>query len=178
MSGPKHPFESVVRQLREGLENGAIILDCARPEPRETDPGECSFLHALAGIAANSTNAFNSKKSFTWGHPSLNLSEELLKTFVADEAETASMHGFEEGKVEARSYIFRAQTTTGVLFRRTKQLYLSVTLVGNDVMYLAGDVSEIQKFQLAPEIKKAIDDSLAAAKAIIPVLWLEQKQGR
>jgi hypothetical protein len=45
-------------------------------------------------------------------------------------------------------------------------------------MHLAGDVSEIQKFQLAPEIKKAIDDSLAAAKAIIPVLWLEQKQGR
>jgi hypothetical protein len=148
MTGPKHTFESVVSELREGLENGAITLDCG-PEVGETE-------------------------SFICCRESLNLSEELLKTFLARETDLACRRGVQDDKAEVRSYIFITQTKTGGLFTRTKKLHLSVTFIGNEVKYLAGDVSEIQKFNLPPEIKKAIDDSVAAANTIIPMLCLNR----
>src|SRR5437016_5052420 len=77
----------------------------------------------------------------------------------------AHKRGIEVGKGMARCYTFTAEKEHGEwFFKKTRVLYLSVTVVGDEVKHLAGNLSDIERFAIPPEIKKLIYASLAIAK--------------
>jgi hypothetical protein len=75
---------------------------------------------------------------------------------LLSEVELAYKRGLAEGAAKVKSFTFKAYKKTGMFKLRTQQLYVSVTFFGDELKYLAGDVSDIEKFQIPPEIQKAI----------------------
>jgi hypothetical protein len=75
------------------------------------------------------------------------------------EIDLAYKRGLAEGAAKVRSFTFKTYKKTGMFKLRTQQLYLSVTFFGDELKYLAGDVADIEKFQIPPEIQKAIQAS-------------------
>jgi hypothetical protein len=73
------------------------------------------------------------------------------------EVDLAYKRGLAESKAKVRSHTYKSYKKVGAFIKRTQQLYLSVTFVGSELKYLAGDVSDIEKFEIPPGIKKAID---------------------
>jgi hypothetical protein len=78
---------------------------------------------------------------------------------LLSEVELAYKRGLAEGAAKVKSFTFKAYKKTGMFKLRKQQLYLSVTFFGDELKYLAGDVSDIEKFQIPPEIQKAIQAS-------------------
>jgi hypothetical protein len=130
MMGPKHTVESVIRELREGLLNGTVVLD--RPDAE------------------------------TRASRSIKLSKDRLKTFVANEAEIVYDRGLDQGKAQVSVYTFTAHKKTGMgLFSRTRQKSLSIVFIDDEPKFLAGDMAEIDTFDIPPEIKKRINYALS-----------------
>lgn len=78
---------------------------------------------------------------------------------LLSEVELAYKRGLAEGAAKVKSFTFKAYKKTGMFKPRTQQLYFSVTFFGDELKYLAGAVSDIEKFQIPLEIQKAIQAS-------------------
>jgi hypothetical protein len=116
MISPRHSFESVVRELRQGLHDGTIVLE------RQGEFEESRNRAYELGLAA--------------------------------------------GKSNIRAYTFTStEAKGGFFFKKTVQHHLVVTFSGDTVIHIAGDVSEIQKFDIPDDIKRGLAAALSAAAA-------------
>ncbi len=79
--------------------------------------------------------------------------EERLSTEVDDAFE----HGMDHGGRSVQSQTFRyAGEKSGFFSKKSRDLYLTVTLFDGDVKYLSGDLAHIEKFEIPPDLRKAI----------------------
>jgi hypothetical protein len=65
----------------------------------------------------------------------------------------------------ARALTFQAekQEPRGLFHEVTRHLFIAVTMNGDAVKYAAGDLNEIDRFSIPPEIKQALLESMAPA---------------
>jgi|HubBroStandDraft_6_1064221.scaffolds.fasta_scaffold1348795_1 hypothetical protein len=66
----------------------------------------------------------------------------------------------------ARALTFQAekQEPRGLFHEVTRHLFIAVTMNGDAVKYAAGDLNEIDRFSIPPEIKQALLESMAPAR--------------
>jgi len=67
-----------------------------------------------------------------------------------------------------RSLTFQAekQEPRGLFHEVTRRLFIAVTLSGDEVKYAAGDLNEIDRFNIPPEIRRALLDFMSPAQGL------------
>jgi len=80
---------------------------------------------------------------------------------IATEVAMAYDAGLAEGPI--RSFAFRAEKVEphGLFREATRQLFIAVTMSGDAVKYAAGDLAEIDRFEIPPEMRRAILEFMA-----------------
>jgi hypothetical protein len=68
-----------------------------------------------------------------------------------------------EGPVRALTFQAEKQEPRGLFHEVTRRLFIAVTMNGDSVKYAAGDLNEIDRFTIPPEIRRALLDYLAPA---------------
>ncbi len=85
--------------------------------------------------------------------------EKRLSTEVALAYE-ASL-GDDEVPVRALTFQAEKQEPRGLFHEVTRHLFIAVTMAGDAVRYAAGDLNEIDRFSIPPEIKRALLEFMA-----------------
>lgn len=87
--------------------------------------------------------------------------EKRLSTEVAMAYERGS--GGEAGRIRAFTFQARKEEPRGLFREVTRHLFIAITMDGNVVTYAAGDLNEIDRFHIPPQIKSAVLEFMAAA---------------
>jgi len=90
--------------------------------------------------------------------------EKRISTEVAMAYET-SMAG-EETPVRALTFQAEKQEPRGLFHEVTRHLFIAVAMTGDAVQYAAGDLNEIERFSIPPEIKRALLEFMTPARAM------------
>jgi hypothetical protein len=77
---------------------------------------------------------------------------------ISTEVAMAYESGLTEDDAPVRALTFRAekQEPRGLFREVTRHLFIAVAMQGDRVKYAAGDLNEIERFEITPEIKRAI----------------------
>jgi Flp pilus assembly protein TadB len=90
--------------------------------------------------------------------------EKRISTEVAMAYET-SLAG-EETPVRALTFQAEKQEPRGLFHEVTRHLFIAVAMTGDAVQYAAGDLNEIERFSIPPEIKRALLEFMTPARAM------------
>jgi len=93
--------------------------------------------------------------------------EKRISTEVALAYETSLAD--DERPVRALTFQAEKQEPRGWFHEVTRHLFIAVTMNGDRVKYAAGDLNEIERFSIPPEIKRAIEEFVAPARREIGV---------
>ena len=88
--------------------------------------------------------------------------EKRISTEVAMAYE-ASLAG-EEMPVRALTFQAEKQEPRGLFHEVTRHLFIAVSMNGDTVRYAAGDLNEIERFNIPPQIKRALLAFLAPSR--------------
>jgi hypothetical protein len=88
--------------------------------------------------------------------------ERRLSTEVAMAYE-ASL-GEDEMPVRALTFQAEKREPHGLFHEVTRHLFIALTMMGDSVQYAAGDLNEIERFAIPPEIKRALVEFMAPAR--------------
>src|SRR5271165_5885191 len=85
--------------------------------------------------------------------------EKRISTEVAMAYETS----LADDEAPARALTFQAekQEPRGLFHEVTRHLFIAVTMNGDAVRYAAGDLNEIERFSIPPEIRRALLEFMA-----------------
>jgi hypothetical protein len=72
----------------------------------------------------------------------------------------------EELPVRALTFQAEKQEPRGLFHEVTRHLFIAVTMNGDAVKYAAGDLNEIERFSIPPEIRRALVEFMAPAGAM------------
>lgn len=89
--------------------------------------------------------------------------EKRISTEVALAYE-ASLSGEEAWR--ALTFQAEKQEPHGWFHEVTRHLFISVAMAGDQVRYAAGDLNELERFSIPPEIRRALADYLAPAREV------------
>jgi hypothetical protein len=91
--------------------------------------------------------------------------EKRISTEVAMAYET----GLAGDATPIRALTFQAekQEPQGWFHEVTRHLFIAVTMDGDAVKYAAGDLNEIERFSIPPEIRRAIVEFVSPARAMV-----------
>src|SRR5580693_7286124 len=87
--------------------------------------------------------------------------EKRIATEVAMAYETRLAE--DDEPVRALTFQAEKQEPRGLFHEVTRHLFIAVTMNGDAVKYAAGDLNEIDRFSIPPEIKQALLESMAPA---------------
>jgi hypothetical protein len=90
--------------------------------------------------------------------------EKRISTEVAMAYET----GLAGGDEPVRALTFQAEKLEprGLFHEVTRHLFIAIAMTGDCVKYAAGDLSEIERFSIPPEIKRALVEFIAPAREV------------
>jgi hypothetical protein len=88
--------------------------------------------------------------------------EKRISTEVAMAYET-SLAGDDE-PVRALTFQTEKQEPRGLFHEVTRHLFIAIAMNGDAVKYAAGDLNEIERFSIPPEIKRALLQFVAPAR--------------
>src|SRR5580704_9913326 len=73
-----------------------------------------------------------------------------------------------DDEIPVRALTFQAekQEPRGLFHEATRHLFIAVTMAGDAVKYAAGDLNEIDRFSIPPEIRRALIEFMAPAPAM------------
>jgi len=89
--------------------------------------------------------------------------EKRISTEVAMAYETSLAD--DERPVRALTFQAEKQEPRGLFHEVTRHLFIAVTMNGDAVKYAAGDLNEIERFSIPPEIKRALLEFVTPAQA-------------
>jgi len=71
--------------------------------------------------------------------------------------------GLAQGEGPVRAFTFHAEKDEprGLFREVTRHLFIAITMSGDTVKYAAGDLNEIDRFEIPPEIRRALLDYMA-----------------
>ncbi|HLY19621.1 MAG TPA: hypothetical protein VKR61_20480 [Bryobacteraceae bacterium] len=90
--------------------------------------------------------------------------EKRLATEVALAYETGLSD--DEGPVRALTFQAEKREPQGLFHEVTRHLFIALTMIGDQVKYAAGDLNEIERFSIPPEIKRALLEFVAPGRAV------------
>jgi hypothetical protein len=90
--------------------------------------------------------------------------EKRLSTEVAMAYETSLAD--EEMPVRALTFQAEKQEPLGLFQEVTRHLFIAVAMHGDGVKYAAGDLNEIERFSIPPEIKRALVEFVTPSRAM------------
>ncbi len=82
------------------------------------------------------------------------ISTEVAMAYEANLAER-------ERPVRALTFQAEKQEPRGLFHEVTRHLFIAVTMSGDEVRYAAGDLHEVERFTIPPEIKRALVEFLS-----------------
>lgn len=88
--------------------------------------------------------------------------EKRISTEVAMAYET-SLAGDAE-PVRALTFQAEKQEPRGLFHEVTRHLFIAIAMTGDGVKYAAGDLNEIERFSIPPEIRRALMEFMAPAR--------------
>ena len=91
--------------------------------------------------------------------------EKRISTEVAMAYET-SMAG-EETPVRALTFQAEKQEPRGLFHEVTRHLFIAIAMNRDAVQYAAGDLNEIERFSIPPEIKRALLEFMTPAREMV-----------
>jgi len=68
----------------------------------------------------------------------------------------------EEGRVRAFTFHAEKEEPSGLFRQVTRHLFLAIAMDGDTVRHAAGDLHEVDRFQMPPKIRSAVDAFLEA----------------
>jgi hypothetical protein len=89
--------------------------------------------------------------------------EKRISTEVAMAYETSLAD--DEMPVRALTFQAEKQEPRGLFHEVTRHLFIAVTMTGDAVKYAAGDLNEIERFSIPPEIRRALVEFVSPARA-------------
>jgi hypothetical protein len=87
--------------------------------------------------------------------------EKRISTEVAMAYERCSAG--QDGRVRAFTFTAEKEEPAGLFREMTRHLFIAITMHGDAVKYAAGDLTEIDRFHIPPEIKRAVLRFLSSA---------------
>src|SRR5579862_422769 len=90
--------------------------------------------------------------------------QKRLSTEVAMAYETSLEDG--DGPVRALTFQAEKQEPRGLFHEVTRHLYIALTMEGGRVKYAAGDLTEMERFSIPPEIRRALTEFMAPAREV------------
>jgi hypothetical protein len=87
--------------------------------------------------------------------------EKRLSTEVAMAYEASRADADEP--VRALTFQAEKQESHGLFHEVTRHLFLALAMEGGRVRYAAGDLNEVERFNIPPEIRRALEEFLAPA---------------
>ena len=75
----------------------------------------------------------------------------------------------DRGPVRALTFQAEKQEPQGWFHEVTRHLFIAIAMRGDNVKYAVGDLNEIERFSIPPEIKRAIEEFVAPARREIGV---------
>lgn len=119
-------------------------------------PMEVALLLALAALVY---------QEVTWRDKLRRMEADYEKRLSAEVAMTYEANAA-EGSERIRAFTFRAekQEPRGLFGEVTHHLFLAVTMDGDTVKYASGDLGDIDRFHIPPELKRAILRFLSTEK--------------
>jgi len=88
--------------------------------------------------------------------------EKRISTEVAMAYETSLAD--DDEPVRALTFQAEKQEPRGLFHEVTRHLFIAVTMHGDAVTYAAGDLNEMERFSIPPEIKRALVEFVAPAR--------------
>ena len=85
--------------------------------------------------------------------------EKRISTEVAMAYETSLAD--DDEPVRALTFQAEKQEPRGLFHEVTRHLFIAITMNGDAVKYAAGDLNEIERFSIPPEIKRALVEFMA-----------------
>ena len=87
---------------------------------------------------------------------------------ISTEVAMAYESGLGESEDCVRTFTFRAEKPepSGFFGEVTRHLFIAVTMSGDTVKYAAGDLGEIDRFHIPPEMKRSMLDSMEASARV------------
>jgi hypothetical protein len=87
---------------------------------------------------------------------------------IATEVALAYERGQPDDEGQIRSFTFHAEKEEphGLFREAVRQLFIAVTMDGDTVKHAAGDLAEIDRFQIPPRIRKALVDFMEQAPRV------------
>ena len=118
-------------------------------------PMELALLAALAALVY---------QEISWRYRVRRMEADYDKR-ISTEVAMAYERSLAEGEGRMRAFTFRAekQEPRGLFGETTRRLFLAITMDEDEVKYAAGDLTEIGRFELPPEIRRAVLEFLADA---------------
>jgi hypothetical protein len=88
--------------------------------------------------------------------------EKRIATEVAMAYERSLAEG--EGRIRALTFQAEKEEPRGLFGEVTRHLFIAITMDGEAVKYAAGDLNEIDRFDMPPEIGRAVRGFVAPAR--------------
>ena len=85
--------------------------------------------------------------------------EKRIATEVAMAYERSLSEG--EGRIRALTFQAEKEEPRGLFGEVTRRLFIAITMEGEAVKYAAGDLNEIERFDMPPEIGRAVREFVA-----------------
>jgi hypothetical protein len=111
-------------------------------------PFEIAVLAAIAALAY---------QEIWWRDRTQRLETDYQKRAAAERA-MAFASAAEEGPVRALTFYAEKVEPSGLFREVTRPLFITVMMGGDRVRHAAGDLAEIDRFDLPPAIRRALDD--------------------
>ena len=93
--------------------------------------------------------------------------ERRIATEVAMAYERSLAEG--EGRIRALTFQAEKQEPRGLFGEVTRRLFITITMDGESVKYAAGDLNEIDRFEMPPEIGRAVRGFVAPEREMAGV---------
>ncbi len=90
--------------------------------------------------------------------------EKRISTEVAMAYENSLADANNDAPVRALTFQAEKHEPRGLFHDVTRHLFIAVTMDGDAVKYAAGDLNEIERFSIPPEIKRALLDFVTPAR--------------
>jgi Flp pilus assembly protein TadB len=90
--------------------------------------------------------------------------EKRISTEVAMAYETSLAD--DERPVRALTFQAEKQEPRGMFHEVTRHLFIAIAMHGDAVKYAAGDLNEIERFGIPPQIKRALLEFMAPARVV------------
>lgn len=103
-------------------------------------------------------------QEITWRDKARRIAADYEKRLSAEVA-LAYEAGLAEDESPVRALTFQAekQEPRGLFHEMTRHLFITLAITGDTVKYAAGDLNEIERFNIPPEIKRALLEFIAPA---------------